>query len=184
MRSVGKTGPVSGLLVISGPPGAGKSTVAAAVAERLQPCALVGADAFFAFLRGGIEPWTVEADEQNGIVIRATSAAAGRFAEGMPTVYDGVVGPWFLEELLAGTGLADLDYAVLLPSVDVCLQRVAGRRNHGFTDAGATRHMHDQFASVSIQGRHRFDSAAPIDQLVDQVLAARSAGTLRWSSGA
>jgi cytidylate kinase len=40
---------VSALLVITGPPGAGKSTVARVVAHRFEPSVLVEGDAFFAF---------------------------------------------------------------------------------------------------------------------------------------
>jgi adenylylsulfate kinase-like enzyme len=44
---------VASLLVITGPPGAGKSTVAALVAKRSTPSVLVDGDAFFAFLDQG-----------------------------------------------------------------------------------------------------------------------------------
>jgi energy-coupling factor transporter ATP-binding protein EcfA2 len=40
------------LLVVTGPPGAGKSTVAAVLAGRFPESALVEVDAFFGFLRG------------------------------------------------------------------------------------------------------------------------------------
>jgi len=41
------------LLVVTGPPGAGKSTVARLVTDRFEPSALVEGDAFFAFLARG-----------------------------------------------------------------------------------------------------------------------------------
>src|SRR3954447_1613213 len=87
--------PVS-LLVVTGPPGVGKSTIAALVADRLPQSALIEGDAFFAFLRqGAIEPWLPESQTQNEIVTEAAAVATGRFARDYATVYDGVMGPWF-----------------------------------------------------------------------------------------
>ena len=58
------------------------------------------------------------------IVIGAAAAAAGRLAGGGYTViYDGVVGPSFLDAFGQATGLPRLHYAVLLPPERVCLDR-------------------------------------------------------------
>lgn len=173
---------MSSLLVVTGPPGAGKSTVAEVLVERTERSVLVAGDAFFAFLRSGaVEPWREEAHDQNTVVTGAAAAAAGRYASGgWPTVYDGVVGPWFLPQFVAGTGLAHLDYVVLLPSAARCVERVATRRGHGFTDEAATRHMHREFASASIDPRHvlgdPFEGARPVADLIQR---AQAAGALR-----
>src|SRR5262249_10993711 len=59
------------LVVVTGPPGAGKSTVARALAEKFEPSVLVAGDAFFAFLAGGAtEPWLPAAHRQNEVLIR------------------------------------------------------------------------------------------------------------------
>ena len=74
---------MSSLLCIAGPPGAGKSTVSALVSAQLSPSVLIRGDAFYRFLdRGAIPAWLPEATEQNRVVIRASGAAAGRFARG------------------------------------------------------------------------------------------------------
>jgi predicted ATPase len=77
-------------MVITGPPGAGKSTVAAILASAFDRSALVVGDQFFGFLtKGIIAPWLAEANRQNEIVIQAPAAAAGRLATGEYTVvYD------------------------------------------------------------------------------------------------
>lgn len=142
--------------MVSGPPGAGKSTVARLLAERSTPSALVPGDAFFAFLvRGAVPPWLPEAHAQNEVVLAAAASAAGRLAAGpCAVVYDGVVGPWSLAAFTTATGLASLHYAVLLPPLERCLERVATRTGHGFTDAAAARHMHEDFARADVDPRH------------------------------
>lgn len=146
------------LLVITGPPGAGKSTVARLVAGALHPSVLVEGDAFFAFLdQGAISPWLPEAHGQNEVVLRAAAAATGTFAAaGYQTVYDGVVGPWFLPTFVEATELDALHYAVLLPTAERCVARVAARQGHGFTDESATRHLHAEFrrACAGLEGGH------------------------------
>ena len=167
------------LLIVTGPPGAGKSTAAALLVEQREPSVLVEGDDFFRFLRRGrIEPWLDAAQVQNEIVTEAAGAATGRLvAGGYWTVYDGVIGPWFLPRFVAATGLARVHYVVLLPSLDTCVQRVASRLGHGFTDDPATRQMHDAFASAALPDRHIVsDAAAGGSALVEAIVALVDAG--------
>lgn len=144
------------LIVVAGPPGAGKSTVARVLADGFTRSALVVGDDFFAFVRQGyIDPWLDEADEQNDVVIKAAAAATGRLVTGgYQVVYDGVIGPWFSSPFLAATGLQTMHYAVLLPSLECCLARVRSRTGHGFTDLAAAEQVHRQFAGAGIPARH------------------------------
>lgn len=171
------------LLVVTGPPGAGKSSVARRVASTASPSVLVEGDAFFGFLASGaIDPWLPESNEQNIVVTRAAARAAGQFAlGGFTTIYDGVVGPWFLPTFGAASGLDRLDYVILLPTVEVCVERVDTRLRHGFKDEPATRKMHAEFANASIGANHVLrDPSGNADEVAALVQAAADRGDLRY----
>lgn len=54
-------GDVDDLLVVTGPPGAGKSTLASKVSGMFLPSARVAGDDFFAFVdQGYLPPWFIE----------------------------------------------------------------------------------------------------------------------------
>jgi hypothetical protein len=129
-------------------------------------------------------PWLPAANQQNQTVTRAAASAAGQYASGgYFTVYDGIVGPWFLQTFARATGLKELHYVVLMPSVETCLERVATRLDHAFTDEAATRHMHEEFASADIEPRHVLRD--PPDRVADvarSILSALEAGSVRYKT--
>ncbi len=184
---------MSDLLVVTGPPGAGKSTVSALVVAAFDTAALVPGDAFFGFWqRGAILPWLPEAHEQNAVVLRAAAAASGTFAAGgCPVVYDGVLVPTSLPlfaDAAGGQGLdvrTELHYVVLLPPLERCRRQVATRAGHGFTDLAAAAHMHAEFASADVEARHVLVDLpeSPAD-VARSVLQRYGDGDLRYRPGA
>jgi hypothetical protein len=141
----------------------------------------VEGDTFFGFLAtGAIEPWLPASNDQNTVVTRAAASAAGQFAiGGFTTVYDGVVGPWFLATFAAATGLDRLDYVILLPTVEVCVRRLRTRTDHNFNDEAATRKMHAEFSSAQITESHVLrDPPQDVNEVASLVLAAANSGDL------
>ena len=147
------------------------------LARRAKVGVLVDGDAFFGLLAAGaIKPWLPEAAAQNVTVTRAAGAATGELVRGgFTVVFDGVIGPWYIDEFLSGATLRDADYAVLLPPVDVCLQRVAERTGHSFTDEGAARHMHHQFTTRSGDGRYLLRDLPDTPERVAELINERRA---------
>ncbi len=171
---------VGDLLVVTGPPGAGKSTVSRILSHLFEPSALVSGDDFFAFIdQGRVAPWTSEAHHQNEVVIKAAASAAGQLASGGYTVvYDGVVGPWFIDTFLEASTLNSLHYALLLPPEQHCLARVQTRVGHGFTDLDAARHMYRQFAEAEIDSRHVVTSTSALENIASSIFELRCTGSL------
>jgi cytidylate kinase len=171
------------LIVVTGPPGAGKSSVSEELAKRWKPSALVPGDAFFGMINQGyILPWLPEARAQNTVIIEAAAAAAGRLCGHCLVVFDGVVGPWFLPTFLRASGLAQLHYVVLLPPLEVCVERVHTRVDHGFTDMSVTRDMYRQFAAAAVDARHRItEPESDPTRLADRIHGRLGTGAFRYS---
>jgi DNA polymerase III delta prime subunit len=90
------------VLILTGPPGVGKTTAAALLAERFERSVHLESDAFFRFIHGGfIEPWKPESHDQNRLVMEVVAAAAAAYAAGgYLTIVAGIVIPrWFLAPL-------------------------------------------------------------------------------------
>lgn len=171
------------VLVVAGPPGAGKSAVSAVLATYFSPSALVTGDHFFGFIRTGfVAPWLEQAHTQNHVVVGAAAAATGWLARADYTVvYDGVVGPWFIAEFAAACAAPRLHYVVLLPPEDVAIERVRTRTGHGFTDLGAARQMHQAFRQAGLDPRHLVtDPAGDADSIAGLVRQRMDAGRLHW----
>lgn len=120
------------MLILTGPPGVGKTTVARLLSQRCERGVHLEADRFFFFIRAGlVDPWDPASAGQNQVVMRTVAEAAASYASaGYETIVDGIVIPrWTLgtiRETLEGAGLG-VDYAVLRAPPAACLARFAER---------------------------------------------------------
>jgi hypothetical protein len=153
------------ITVITGPPGAGKTTIAAALA-RASPLGvhLIADECFHWIAPGYVSPWLSGADNQNRTVIEVVGLAAARYeVGGYEVVVDGIVGPWFLPHFQAviGPAVERLRYVVLRPIREVALRRAVGRRaKDDLVDPGPVNAMYDVFEDLGSFQSHVIDSSA------------------------
>ena len=166
------------VLILTGPPGAGKSTVADILARRSEtPAVHLHTDDFYdRYIKSGyVLPWLPESQKQNEVVTNVIAGAAcGYAAGGYFTLVDGIVGPWFLapyRQAAAAKNIA-LHYAVLRPAdADIAFARVRQRGTHGLKAEGPVRELFRQFSDLGALEKHAFDAGAMSAQETAAALA-------------
>jgi tRNA uridine 5-carbamoylmethylation protein Kti12 len=174
---------VGSVLILTGPPGAGKSTVADLLTRGQRRAVHLHTDDFYdRYIKGGyILPWLPEAQAQNETVSRVLAATAFTYAAGgYWVVIDGIVGPWFLDVYRAASkthGLA-LAYAVLRTDADTSVRRVRERQTHGLEAEDVVRHLHRQFSDLGELEPHVVEASVSPEQVAEHVRAGMAAGRL------
>ncbi|SDN73245.1 AAA domain-containing protein [Phyllobacterium sp. OV277] len=148
------------ILILTGPPGSGKSTTAASlVANSEVPAVHLHSDDFWHYIKNGlIQPYLPEAHAQNKTVIDVLAGAAERYAKGnFFVVVDGIIGPWFLDPFRSLS--LPLHYIILRPILSEAIARCQRRGGNTLSDQGPISELHRQFSALDGLKRHVIETA-------------------------
>lgn len=169
------------VVIVTGPPGSGKSSVAEALCERYDRTVHIEGDAFFGFIRMGlVKPWLPESDHQNRMIARAIARAAATYARELYAVFiDAIVGPHTLPifaEELSESGV-QLHLALLRPSLEVTVRRGLTREPTVRLPEAQLRQMHAWYVALGDFAGCTFDNSdLSADQTADLVMDAVGRG--------
>ncbi len=170
----------SQLVILSGPPNAGKSATAEALCQRYDRMLHVDVGALRDSIRmGRLRPWddSPAGRKQGALLVAAACDLARRFLDaGYGAVIDDVVTPEDLalyREALAGCGHA-VHFVVLVPELSAVLARERDRPTE-WHRGGRLEALHQRF--VSWDGAAKVDPAGlPPELVADRVMALAAEG--------
>lgn len=164
------------ILILTGAPGSGKTSVARLLAAKAERAVHIESDQFFHFIQSGyVEPWKPESHEQNATVLSIVAGVADGYAKaGYCTIIDGIVSPkWFLQPVRDSLRAAGhtLAYAVLRAPLPVCLSRARDRAPHRLSDATVIERLSREFVDLGHLETHVIDTGAQTAEAVADMLS-------------
>lgn len=169
------------VLILSGPPGSGKTTTAAALAHLPGvPKVHLHSDDFWGYIKHGlIAPWLPESHSQNVMIGQIAASVAAQYARhGYFVVLDGVVRPWWLPAFAALD--VPLHYVVLRPSPDEAVARCQARGGDSLTDPAVVAELHGQFSELGVHEHHVLPTTGfDRQRVLNAVVAALDGGRFR-----
>jgi chloramphenicol 3-O-phosphotransferase len=177
-------------LILTGPPGAGKSTVALALAERYDRVAHIQTDTLRHFITptGYVAPGRPGFERQSALAVRnACSLALNFLAERIAVIIDDmVITAGDLQGYVEGLKPAGVHvhYVRLMPSLEACLQRNAQRRDDRVSPE-RTENMWRQFETAGDIGGATIDSSTlSAYETADKLQALTTSGaSIVWHPG-
>ena len=122
-----------GIIVLSGPIGAGKTTVARELVELLPaPLSYIEGDTFWSFIRKDGER---QLRDNFPVLVRSMTAAAVPLARsGFQVLIDFSIPPTYVETARKILKDVSLDFVLLRPSLEVCVERASSRKQGTIPD--------------------------------------------------
>ncbi|MFI7524650.1 AAA family ATPase [Nocardia salmonicida] len=163
------------VIIVTGPPAAGKTTVARLLADTAgTPTVHLETDLFYRSIRTGfVLPFLPESHRQNEMVIEAIVATVAAYARGgYDVIVDGIVGPWFLPQFraLAYDGGPTISYVVLRPDLATTVSRARRRVGDELKDLEAISGLHTAFSDIGDLKKHTVDTGGlSAEQTADRV---------------
>jgi len=155
---------MSSIILLSGPVGAGKSTVAKElIACSPGPVACIEGDKFWFFIAKGAE--SLGRGKNFKMIMTSMTAAAVPYARsGYEVILDFSIPPWFLDTAKAIAKLRDvpLDYVVLRPAEAVCAARAASRAEGVIKDYTPYKDLYTSFDEAAQYIIHDDESDAAV----------------------